>query len=1169
MRFHRLSIPAFGPFTDFNLSFPNAGHDLHLFYGENEAGKSSLLRAIHDLLFGIDGRSTDNFLHEYKNLRLIGELENRAGQRLLFQRRKGSKSTLLNEVGEPIEDSALAPFLGSVDAAYFSTMFGLGRGELRDGAKELLRGEGEMGSALFSASLGGTPIQRVAGAIIEESEQLFKGRASANVSIRPAANRYKELLKQSRESMVAVDVWEQIETEIKRQQFERDRLDKEIAGFEMESDWVGRCEDALPSVGRYNEEMKLLRELPPLPDVGSDFVERARSARNGFGESTRKVEEHSTQIAQIRVKLGECATTPDVMAVANELDALHQELGAYRTRKEIRTNLQSKLAAIEPVLLSGMSSLGIQGDLESLERLRLTSADRLSLENAAKILSEVTSKREEADVNLDGLRSNIETHRRDLDLFPETDLEPLRAALDIAAGATEAHQTLEISRTAVENLLRKVRDEQSLVIGAPEERDTAARLPIPSSATIRKFRERLSKLEQEEKLARTNAREQEAKIIKLREELTRLERRGELPTKESLKEARERRNHGWRLVLQDWKGTGAMEQLDPLLSLEEAFPKSIEVADQIADRLHLEADSVAQAEEKRLQILACQTSIDSIKAQLDANQKLIRECQDAWVSEWSAAAIQPRSPDEMEEWREAWTRFRETLAKLLEAESAFQSKIRLIQSATDTLATVLKDSPAKSFAILFETARKQVQQGEESTGRRKQIIEQIGNSQREIERLTREAEKHSKLVDIAKTDWLAKSQEAGLPTDIPPQTGLSLVRERKELITKFDQWKEWSGEANQTTVALEAYGKRVSELATQLQVKEDSTEAREVALWKILSSARTAQTAYDQLSSQLTETKDRLRLAQQEETTSRQIIHELMSLASIQSMDELEPLLAGLEKRSEIQRRLDALRVMLGSLARGATVEEFIARTEAENVDELPLRKVRVETRKAETSKEIESIRNALFELRRKRDELAKAGDAAADYRQQAESVAATLKLDASRFIRLRLATHFLKEQIEQFRKENQGPLLEKSGKVFNEMTRGRFDGLAAEFNNQDIPVLMGRRRNGTNVPVDGMSEGTRDQLYLSLRLAALDRHLENHEPMPLILDDLLMTFDNPRAGAILSQLAVLSKRTQVFLFTHHEHLVELCRQSLGEGNYYLHSLEEIRTAGSAFNSTK
>jgi uncharacterized protein YhaN len=87
------------------------------------------------------------------------------------------------------------------------------------------------------------------------------------------------------------------------------------------------------------------------------------------------------------------------------------------------------------------------------------------------------------------------------------------------------------------------------------------------------------------------------------------------------------------------------------------------------------------------------------------------------------------------------------------------------------------------------------------------------------------------------------------------------------------------------------------------------------------------------------------------------------------------------------------------------------------------------------------------------------------------------------------------------------------------------------------------------------MSEGTRDQLYLALRLAALDRHLEEHEPMPLILDDLLSTFDNERAKAILPQLAELAKRSQVLLFTHHEHLIQLARETLGDEGFKLHRL--------------
>ena len=102
---------------------------------------------------------------------------------------------------------------------------------------------------------------------------------------------------------------------------------------------------------------------------------------------------------------------------------------------------------------------------------------------------------------------------------------------------------------------------------------------------------------------------------------------------------------------------------------------------------------------------------------------------------------------------------------------------------------------------------------------------------------------------------------------------------------------------------------------------------------------------------------------------------------------------------------------------------------------------------------------------------------------------------------------------------------------------------------------MIGRRPDGSNVHVEGMSEGTRDQLYLALRLAALDRHLEEHEPMPLILDDLLSTFDDERAKAILPQLAQLAKRTQSLLFTHHAHLIELARETLGNEGFKLHRL--------------
>jgi uncharacterized protein YhaN len=76
------------------------------------------------------------------------------------------------------------------------------------------------------------------------------------------------------------------------------------------------------------------------------------------------------------------------------------------------------------------------------------------------------------------------------------------------------------------------------------------------------------------------------------------------------------------------------------------------------------------------------------------------------------------------------------------------------------------------------------------------------------------------------------------------------------------------------------------------------------------------------------------------------------------------------------------------------------------------------------------------------------------------------------------------------------------------------------------------------------LSDGTRDQLYLALRLAAIEHHVETVSPCPVILDDILINADNARASATLKVLCDLARRTQVLFFTHHRHLEQLGREA-------------------------
>ena len=94
--------------------------------------------------------------------------------------------------------------------------------------------------------------------------------------------------------------------------------------------------------------------------------------------------------------------------------------------------------------------------------------------------------------------------------------------------------------------------------------------------------------------------------------------------------------------------------------------------------------------------------------------------------------------------------------------------------------------------------------------------------------------------------------------------------------------------------------------------------------------------------------------------------------------------------------------------------------------------------------------------------------------------------------------------------------------------------------------MLSAVRTGGEEIRVEGLSDGTRDQLYLALRLAFLEDYASRNEPAPLIVDDIFQTFDDARSAAGLKALAGLAG-LQTILFTHESSMVEIARRELGD----------------------
>jgi len=181
--------------------------------------------------------------------------------------------------------------------------------------------------------------------------------------------------------------------------------------------------------------------------------------------------------------------------------------------------------------------------------------------------------------------------------------------------------------------------------------------------------------------------------------------------------------------------------------------------------------------------------------------------------------------------------------------------------------------------------------------------------------------------------------------------------------------------------------------------------------------------------------------------------------------------------------------------------------------------------------------------------------DHAALLADQAHAVLTSIRSDAERYVHVKLAGKILRDQIECYRRKNQGPLIKRASEHFSTLTLESFAELMTDFNERDEPVLAGIRADGERVDVAGMSSGTRDQLYLALRLASLEKHMETVEPMPFIVDDVLVDFDDNRSEAALGTLAELAEKTQVILFTHHSQVIEQAKGLRGSVRVQVHAL--------------
>ena len=205
----------------------------------------------------------------------------------------------------------------------------------------------------------------------------------------------------------------------------------------------------------------------------------------------------------------------------------------------------------------------------------------------------------------------------------------------------------------------------------------------------------------------------------------------------------------------------------------------------------------------------------------------------------------------------------------------------------------------------------------------------------------------------------------------------------------------------------------------------------------------------------------------------------------------------------------------------------------------------------------LQEQKQLLQDIALKRKELETIGgeSLAAGIAETVEGLAGKIQTDVEHYIRLKLAAVVLAKAIERYRQKNQSPVLEAASGYFKTITGGAFEGLRADYDEKGDPVIKAFRPDGRALMVQEMSDGSRDQLFLALRLGGLEKYISNNGPMPFIVDDVLVHFDDERSRAAFNGMGRLAEQTQIIFFTHHQHLVDLAKATLSNEILSVHYL--------------
>ncbi|MGJ8570014.1 MAG: AAA family ATPase [Hoeflea sp.] len=1151
MRLNRLDLTRYGKFTDHVIDFgsPAAGGcDLHIVYGPNEAGKSTLFSAWLDLLFGIGAQSSYNFLHPYPNMR-IGAAIDLDGKTEEFVRIKRPQNSLLDGRDQAISDGALLAGLGGLDRSSYQTMFSLDDETLEQGGESILASRGDLGELLFSASAGLGELSQHLVQLRTETEEFYKPRAQKRILGELKAELAD--LKAERERIdTQASKYTQLNKELEETRARHDEAGEKRKHLRGRLATVDRLLTARPRLADLERLQDQIEPLRDLPDVAPEWRQQIRDLGTEDAALEAGGEALNAEIERLTAELATIGIDTEILSLHDRLN----DLDRLRTRHDAASeDLPDRGAALDRIdgqIAHFLMRLG-KPDAKPEDLLFSTSRTaalrdlidaRASLDvrlaSAKKEAADARASREEANAQLQA--SGEHSAETALEYRP-TRIAALSETLTLLRNSDHdlRHQSAE---RAIASARQK--SETLALALAPWQGDIAdlRTMRPPSGSTLRNWKSDAEQTERkraavEEEISRLNQ-----KLRRLEAEADALAQSRSLPSSLETETLRQTRDEAWALH----KTT-----LEPKTA--DAFETTMRTYDEAADKR-----SAHQADVAKLNEITVQTAITRAELQDAATTRTDLEKARTELGDQMAAAMRNMSaalPADMTlEALEDWLQRRELV---LEADDALRAHLQDLETAnqdrqiaTDRLVRALTPldpdiTGHDDLDALVNRAQHVISRETRADALRQSLAEQERSlKRRELDLRTAEEEVQGWMLgwkEACAGCWLGEGEKA--PTAAEVREALPVLGELATALhdraSLADRIAKMERDQAGYIAALHA---TASEAGLETDTIAPASLARQLA--ERLATAERDSSRHEQLSRQIEDATARLRLHTENTAAHAVKRSQMLNALGVESFADAALCIEQALERKQLGQRIEQIASEICEALGASSLDE--ARTLLQAADTAQLRDEKQELEASLETLDAE-VQHLYAAQTRASDAMYAVGgdDAVARIEQQRKTILLAIADGAEHYLRLSAGIIAMEQALTLYRERHSSSMMQRASQAIRTISRGRYTGLASQPDHgrdKGRELLIAIQNDGTSKQAADMSKGARFQLYLALRVAGFHEFAATRQTVPFIADDIMETFDDFRAEEAFRLFADMARVGQVIYLTHHRHLCDIAK---------------------------